>query len=162
MGSERRRCTERREDTHHFTPPHQANIPFTYYHYKLVLTPCIRKQNVSLHPIPPTHTHHQLQKTKNNPKLSETATTTTSAAAGKADAGGEVDKNDTDGDRAEEVASLDDLFALLAAQRRGEMLFAEELAKPDDEINFVKAAMYIAMHRRPDFSRVEVWLPRLN
>ena len=32
---------------------------------------------------------------------------------------------------------------------------AEELAKPDDEINFVKAAMYIAMHRRPDFSRVE-------
>lgn len=50
---------------------------------------------------------------------------------------------------------LDDLFAMVAAQRRGEMLFAEELAKPDDEINFMKAAMYIAMHRRPDFSRVE-------
>ena len=51
--------------------------------------------------------------------------------------------------------SLDDLFAMLAAQRRGEMLFAEEMQKPDDEINFVKAAMYIAMHRRADFSRVE-------
>ena len=60
------------------------------------------------------------------------------------------------------MASLDDLFALLAAQRRGEMLFAEELAKPDDEIHFVKAAMYIAMHRRPDFSRVEAGLRAVN
>ena len=50
---------------------------------------------------------------------------------------------------------LDGLFALLAAQRRGEMLFAEEMAKPDDEIDFVRAAMYIAMHRRADLSRVE-------
>lgn len=50
---------------------------------------------------------------------------------------------------------LDDLFAMLAAQRRGELLFAEELSKPDEEIDFVKAAMYIAMHRRPDIDRVE-------
>ena len=50
---------------------------------------------------------------------------------------------------------LDGLFALLAAQRRGEMLFAEEMAKPDDEIDFVRAALYIAMHRRADLSRVE-------
>ena len=47
------------------------------------------------------------------------------------------------------IDELDDLFALLAAQRRGQILFAEELEKPDDDVNLVRAAMYIAMHRRP-------------
>ena len=47
------------------------------------------------------------------------------------------------------VESLDDIFAQIIAQRRGEMLFEAELAKPDDEVDFVKAACYIAMHRDP-------------
>jgi regulator of sirC expression with transglutaminase-like and TPR domain len=53
------------------------------------------------------------------------------------------------------LGELDDLFTLVAARRRGEMLFAEEMSKPDAEIDFVRAAMYVAMHRRPDESRVE-------
>jgi regulator of sirC expression with transglutaminase-like and TPR domain len=44
---------------------------------------------------------------------------------------------------------------MLAAQRRGEMLFAEEMRKPDAEVDFVRAAAFVAMHRRPELSRVE-------
>ena len=44
---------------------------------------------------------------------------------------------------------------MLAAQRRGEMLFAEEMRKPEAEVDFVRAAAFIAMHRRPELSRVE-------
>lgn len=52
------------------------------------------------------------------------------------------------------IAELDDLFAALAAQRRGESLFREEMSKPDEEIDLARAAGYVAMHRRPDESRV--------
>ena len=44
---------------------------------------------------------------------------------------------------------------MLAAQRRGEMLFAEEMRKPEAEVDFVRAAAFVAMHRRPELSRVE-------
>ena len=44
---------------------------------------------------------------------------------------------------------------MLAAQRRGEMLFAEELQKPEAEVDFVRAAAFVAMHRRPELSRVD-------
>ena len=42
------------------------------------------------------------------------------------------------------------------------MLFAEEMAKPDAEVCFVKAAGYVAMHRRPDLSRVDDALAEID
>lgn len=54
------------------------------------------------------------------------------------------------------------MFASLAQTRRGEMLFAEEMAKPDAEVCFVKAAGYVAMHRRPDLSRVDDALAEID
>lgn len=60
------------------------------------------------------------------------------------------------------MSELDGLFAAVAQQRRGEMLFAEEMSKPDDEIDFVRAACFVAMHRRPDESRVEDALMELD
>ena len=59
-----------------------------------------------------------------------------------------------DGNKTEVLDELDDLFALLAQQRRGETLFAQEMQKPDEDIDLAKAAMYVAMHRRPDEARV--------
>ena len=44
---------------------------------------------------------------------------------------------------------------MLAQQRRGETLFAQEMQKPDEDIDLAKAAMYVAMHRRPDEARVD-------
>jgi len=34
-------------------------------------------------------------------------------------------------------------------------LFAQEMQKPDEDIDLAKAAMYVAMHRRPDEARVD-------
>ena len=75
-------------------------------------------------------------------------------------AGDGNDRNETEeldaanDENAEVIAELDDLFAALAAQRRGETLFREEMSKPDEEIDLARAAGYVAMHRRPDESRV--------
>ena len=65
------------------------------------------------------------------------------------------DADDDSDDLIESVDDLDALFSMLAAQRRGEMLFAEEMRKPDAEVDFVRAAAFVAMHRRPELSRVE-------
>jgi hypothetical protein len=65
------------------------------------------------------------------------------------------DADDDSDDLVESVDDLDALFSMLAAQRRGEMLFAEEMRKPDAEVDFVRAAAFVAMHRRPELSRVE-------
>ena len=60
-----------------------------------------------------------------------------------------------DDDMDSELSEVDSLFALLAARRRGEMLFAEEMRKNDEDVDFLRAASYVAMHRRPDLGRVE-------
>eukprot|EP00982_Pelagococcus_subviridis_P007978 30799-Pelagococcus_subviridis.AAC.1 len=91
-----------------------------------------------------------------------TTTTTTRGGGGRASqqkrsaaADDDDAENADDDDTRIILGELDDLFTLVAARRRGEMLFAEEMSKPDAEIDFVRAAMYVAMHRRPDESRVE-------
>jgi hypothetical protein len=87
--------------------------------------------------------------------------TTTRGGGGRASqqkrsaAADDDDAENADDDTRIILGELDDLFTLVAARRRGEMLFAEEMSKPDAEIDFVRAAMYVAMHRRPDESRVE-------
>ena len=66
------------------------------------------------------------------------------------------DKSQSDDvNKTEVLDELDDLFALLAQQRRGETLFAQEMQTPDEDIDLAKAAMYVAMHRRPDEARVD-------
>mmetsp|Transcript_14545 Transcript_14545/g.23952 ORF Transcript_14545/g.23952 Transcript_14545/m.23952 type:complete len:437 (+) Transcript_14545:265-1575(+) len=143
------------------------------YHPSNALLLCLR-----LRPGPRHTASHRNARPPHRITPPETATTSMSAAAAGSEAGqaGETETvgdgagggDGRDLDRERQVArdnntvtdevvldELDDLFALLAAQRRGEMLFAEELGKPDDEINFLRAAMYIAMHRRPDLQRVE-------
>ena len=86
----------------------------------------------------------------------EAATTTDDEDVNSAEDQSDEDKSQSDdGNKTEVLDELDDLFALLAQQRRGETLFAQEMQKPDEDIDLAKAAMYVAMHRRPDEARVD-------
>ena len=86
----------------------------------------------------------------------EAATTTDDEDVNSAEDQSDEDQSQSDdGNETEVLDELDDLFALLAQQRRGETLFAQEMQKPDEDIDLAKAAMYVAMHRRPDEARVD-------